>query len=72
MTWNNFDIEICDDQNILEVDQEQLRCTIEYVLQQMKVSNLARVSLALVDDERIRELEERYFDQYDPPLSWHI
>jgi len=54
-----IDINNC--QDVLPVDDEQLRKTVEYVLRSQEVTGRAIVSLAIVDDETIKRLKEEYF-----------
>ena len=56
-----------DNQDALEVDQEKIRRTVEYVLGQIRRNESsagtasATVSLAIVDDEAISKIKEQYF-----------
>lgn len=59
---NTFELEIYNRQDALDVDQHLLRQTIEYVLDHFAVVS-ATLSLAIVDDQAIRQLKNRYFGQ---------
>ena len=57
---SDFDIQISDRQQVLDVNEKRLRRTIEQVLDRLEVS-AAVVSLAIVDDAAISELTLKYF-----------
>ena len=62
-----IEISISDNQDALEIDREKLIRTAEYVLEQicgnesLAEGESAAVSLAIVDDEAISKIKERYF-----------
>jgi len=70
---SEIEIGISDNQDALEVDQEKIRRTVEYVLGRLcgnKSANInglvsgngpTAVSLAIVDDEVISKIKEQYF-----------
>ncbi len=68
-----IDIEIADCQDSLEVDPERLRETATAVLRDRGVVS-AQVSIAVVDDAVIRELENRYhgIDEATDVLSFDM
>ena len=53
-------IEISNNQNTLEIDLQQLQQTVKHVLNNMNVTD-ALVSIAVVDDDAIKGLKEKYF-----------
>ncbi len=55
-----YEIEISDNQRYVAVDKQQLLRTVRYVLESMGVKQ-ACVSVALVDNETIVPLKERYY-----------
>ena len=59
---STFELEICDEQDVLDVDQQMLRQTITHVLDHFAVAS-ATLSLAIVDDQAIRQLKSRYFGE---------
>ena len=56
-------IEIANQQNVLEVDQQRLKAAVAMVLEEERIED-AQISLAVVDDETIHELNQRYL-QHD-------
>lgn len=58
-----MELDICNNQNELDVDLSMIRRTVEYVVDYFKVAN-ATVSLAIVADEEIQELKGRYFGEF--------
>lgn len=62
---SGIEITISDNQNVLSVDRLQVEQTVRHVLQKMNVSK-AEVSLALVDDEVMRKLNEKYLQDATP------
>jgi len=57
----DIEIEISNNQNHLPIDTKQLFRTVRYVLRQHSVEQ-AEVSLAIVDDDAICEIKNRYYD----------
>ena len=60
MALNTIEIDISNQQQALLVDLGQLRRTVGHVLKDGKI-NAAAVSLALVDDQAIKNLHKKYF-----------
>ena len=58
----SLELELCDDQNRLDVDKQMIRQTVEYVVKHFCLNPVA-ISLAIVDDRAIQELEDRYFGE---------
>ena len=56
-------IEIANQQKVLEVDRQRLKAAVAAVLQEERIED-AQISLAVVDDETIHELNRRYL-QHD-------
>ena len=52
-------IDIADEQSILTVDRQRIRLAVERVLQGARIEQ-ATLSIALVDDRAIQELNRRY------------
>ena len=55
-----FEIDICNQQQAVDVDEDSLRRTVTHVLEVMQVS-AASVSVAVVDNAAIRRLKAEYF-----------
>jgi len=58
----SLELDICDDQNALDVDKQMIRQTVEYVVKHFCL-NPVTISLAIVDDRAIQELKGRYFGE---------
>ena len=58
----HFDIAICNQQQVAEIDENDLRRTVHHVLDDLDVTD-ASVSIAVVDDQTIRRLKDQYFDR---------
>ncbi len=56
-----IEIVITDEQEFLAIEKDRLRQAAKHVLDQHGV-RAGSVSVAIVDDERIKQLKERYFD----------
>ncbi|MCA9019051.1 MAG: rRNA maturation RNase YbeY [Planctomycetaceae bacterium] len=64
-TIDQFQIEIQNSQTQLEIDEQQLKTAISFLLQSEQVS-LAEISLAIVDNPTIRQLNQQYLEHdYD-------
>ncbi len=54
-----IDIEIADQQEVLQADERRLKEAVEAILREERIEE-AQISLAIVDDRAIRELNNRY------------
>ena len=52
-------IEIANQQNVLDIDEVRLKAAVAAVLEEERIED-AQISLAVVDDETIHELNRRY------------
>ena len=54
-------IEIANQQNVLDIDEVRLKAAVAAVLEEERIED-AQISLAVVDDETIHELNRRYLE----------
>lgn len=54
-------IDVADEQTILAVDHDRIRLAVEQILGETRIGQ-AEVSVAVVDDQTIRQLNARYLD----------
>jgi probable rRNA maturation factor len=58
-------IELCNEQDVLAVDESRLRQAVEFVLRRAGVER-AVISLAVIDDPAMHRLNRRYLDHDEP------